>query len=406
MATFSTNQVKQLYVANAVNRTAGNKVVEGDAAGTIRAFGVNGDHLYFEYKGADNLMRSDIIKVGNIKYAKATPAADLVTNLKNALVTINSSALSGGAPIVGQDYILRIVLRQYIGMSDADLYYKYGMVHVSTGMTASQFYEKLADSLTKNFSREAVPVLKFSAVKVTDMTANTGVSAFLYEPTTTTTKIQFAVSAASESVAFASDTYTINMTATAKTLADAKRILAASQYADVIGLIGDDSITMQAEAAAITISGNTLTGVVITEVPQPWVLGKKEQVPVYFDVQSMTVTDSNKQEIHWADVDTKKIGSAGSINDGKKTADLEYFCLGERGDVYRGMGYPNNFDAKYLVIPDNAYSYLTIHYFYEGDNEAVQKSEKDIIIVASNAGYLNNLIDDVKTITGLTIAGV
>ena len=406
MATFSTNQVKQLYVANAVNRTAGSKVTSADAAGTIRAFGVSGDHLYFEYKGADNLMRSDIIKVGNIKYATSTKAADLVTNLKNALVTINSSALSGGAPIVGQDYILRIVLRQYIGMSDADLYYKYGMVHVAPSMTASQFYAKLADSLTKNFSREAVPVLKFSAVKVTAMTTNTGVSAFLYAPTTTTTKIQFAVAGASEGVAFDTDTYTITMTSTAKTLGDAKRILAASQYAGVIGLIGNDTITMAAEDAAVTISGDTLTGVVITEVPQPWVLGKKEQVPVYFDVQSMTVTDGNHQEIHWADVDTVKIGSAGSINDGKKTADLEYFCLGERGDVYRGMGYPNNFEAKYLVNPANAYSYLTIHYYWNGANHAIQKSEKDIVVVSSNASYLNNLIDDVETITGLTIAGV
>lgn len=61
MSVFSTNQVRQLYVAKEVKPS---HVLASDGAGSIAL--INDDkksHLYFEYKGADNLMRSDIIDV-------------------------------------------------------------------------------------------------------------------------------------------------------------------------------------------------------------------------------------------------------------------------------------------------------------------------------------------------------
>ena len=67
---YSVNQVRQLYVATAVKTP---HVLASDAAGSIA---VKNDtvksHLYFEYKGADNLMRSDLIDIKNILHAKAT----------------------------------------------------------------------------------------------------------------------------------------------------------------------------------------------------------------------------------------------------------------------------------------------------------------------------------------------
>ena len=61
---YSVNQVRQLYVATDVE-TSGH-VLASDTAGTIA---VKSDtpknHLYFEYKGADNLMRSDLIDIKN-----------------------------------------------------------------------------------------------------------------------------------------------------------------------------------------------------------------------------------------------------------------------------------------------------------------------------------------------------
>lgn len=323
MATFSVNQVRQLYVATALKTP---HVLASDAAGSIA---VNNDtvksHLYFEYKGADNLMRSDLIDTKNILYAKATDATAMAHNLKSVTVALDSN-VNGGAPVAGQDYILRIAFKQYVGMSDEDQYFKFGMVHAYAGMTASDFYKILAISLAKNFSREVVPLVK---IEVTDGSDETEV--------TPLTKIEDL-----------EDTY---------------------------------------------------TGVVITEVEQPWRLGVMAQTPVYFTVQSVPVT-VNGDERHWA---TLTEGTSGSIGNGKTIADLEYFCMGERGDVYRQVGWPHNIPTTYLVDPTKTYCVFDIHYAYVGSNESVQKSEKTITIVCADKAELNKVITAFNTATGLSV---
>ena len=150
MATFSTNQVRQLYVAKELKSS---HVLAADAAGSIAVKSDTAkNHLYFEYKGADNLMRSDLIDIKNILYAKATDADDMAHKLKSVTVTLDTN-VNGGAPVAGQDYILRIAFKQYVGMSDEDQYFKYGMVHAYAGMNADEFYKVLALSIAKNFSR-------------------------------------------------------------------------------------------------------------------------------------------------------------------------------------------------------------------------------------------------------------
>lgn len=324
MATFSVNQVRQLYVATALKTP---HVLASDAAGSIA---VKNDtaksHLYFEYKGADNLMRSDLIDTKNILYAKATDAAAMAHDLKSVTIALDSN-VNGGAPVAGQDYILRIAFKQYVGMSDEDQYFKYGMVHAYTGMDASEFYKVLAVSLAKNFSREVVPLIK---IEIKTASATTEV--------TPTTK-----------VADLTDTY---------------------------------------------------TGVVITEVEQPWRLGVMAQTPVYFTVQSVPVT-VNGDERYWA---TLTESTSGSIGNGKTIADLEYFCMGERGDMYRQVGWPNNIPTTYLVDPAKTYCVFDIHYAYVGSNESVQKSEKTITIVCADKTELNKVIEAFNAATGLSIA--
>lgn len=334
MATFSTNQVRQLYVAKALKTP---HVLASDAAGSIAVKNDTAkNHLYFEYKGADNLMRSDLIDIKNILYAKATDADDMAHELKSVTVTL-ATDVNGGAPVAGQDYILRIVFRQYVGMSDEDQYFKYGMVHAYAGMTASDFYKKLALSLAKNFSREVVPLVKFTLTNSEDEAV----------PVDATTK--------------------------------------------------ESSLT------------ETYTALVIDEVEQPWRLGIMEQTPVYFTVQPTTITVNGDERI-WGTVEDTD--PAGTIDNGKKIADLEYFCMGERGDIYRGVGFPNNIPTTYLVDPTVKYNVIDIHYAYVGSNESVQKSEKTITLVipkvgannqASNA-LANSIISAINTATGLTIA--
>lgn len=340
MATFSTNQVRQLYVATALKSP---NVIASDTAGSIA---VKSDtaksHLYFEYMGAGGMTRSDLIDIKNILYAKATDADDLAYDLAKYKLTLDDT-VNGGVPVVAQDYILRIAFRNYPGLSEEDQYFKYGMVHAVTGMTASDFYKTLALSLVKNFSREEQGLLKFY---LETGGSNAGV---------------------------------------------------------VVGTLTE--VTKDTKESSLT---GTYTGIIIEEAPQDWILGVMEQAPVNFTIQPDLIIDNGDERI-WGVV--KKVTSTNSIPDGHKIADLEYFCMGERGDVYRMVGFPYVIRTKYLVDPDIKYNVIDIHYAYVGPNESVQKSEKDITIVvpkvgannkASNA-LANNIISAINTATGLTI---
>lgn len=325
MAVFSTNQVRQLYVATELKEDAAH-VLATDQAGAIALKTDNAkSHMYFEYKGAGGLTRSDLISIENVLYAKATPASALSRKLKKVTVTLDQT-VNDGNPIAGQDYILRIVFRQYLGMSDEDQYQKYGMVHAYAGMTSSDFYKTLAISLAKNFSRELVPLVKFK-VGNTEVTPNT-------------------------------------------------------KLADIVGNAGS---------------------LVIEEVEQPWTLGTQEQVPVYFEVYPTTVTFNSDERI-WGE--TEKEDSNATVKDGHIIADLEYFCMGERADQYRNIGWPNSIPTKYLVDPTKEYHVLDLHYAYVGSNESVQKSEKDITIVSTDKVVINGLVDAINTATGMEVASL
>lgn len=311
MSVFSTNQARHLYVATALKTP---NVIASDAAGSIAVkTDTAKNHLYFEYMGQGGLTRSDLIDVKNVMYAKATKADKMAAPLKAATVTLN------GDVVAGEDYILKVVFSQFAGMSDEDIYAKFGMVHGVNGMSASDFYKELALSLAKNFSREATELVKISLVE-----------------------------------------------------AEGKAV----------------EVTAQTKATALA---GSYKSVVITEVEQEWTLGIKPQTSVNFEVLAG----------EWG---TVTVANAGTVKNGKKIADLEYFCMGERADIYRGVGFPNVIPAKYMVDATKEYHVLDIHYAYVGSNEAAQKSEKDITIVCADMAELNKIISAVNTATGLTIA--
>ncbi len=93
---------------------------------------------------------------------------------------------------------------------------------------------------------------------------------------------------------------------------------------------------------------------------------------------------------------------------------LSTSAVGERGDQYRKIGWPNNIDTTYLVDPTVKYNVIDIHYAYVGSNESVQKSEKTITLVVPKVGDENNvsnalansIITAINTATGLTIAAL
>jgi hypothetical protein len=93
-----------------------------------------------------------------------------------------------------------------------------------------------------------------------------------------------------------------------------------------------------------------------------------------------------------------------AIGNGKKIADLEWFCRGEREDQYRMMGYPNYIPTNYLVDPSLDYNVLELHYGFTDEGVSYYRSEKDITIVAEDASVLNSLIGAINSAAGLEVA--
>lgn len=324
MAAFSVHQVRQLYVANAYK---GNLAALKDA-GDITVVKTNeGDAIYFQYMGALlDKMRSDLIKIENITNLRATRAEDMAIKLKGYTLTLDLN-VNGGQPVAGQDYLLRLAFREYIGMSEADQYFKYGMVHAFPGLSASDFYKEMALSLAANISKDVTAL----------------VDIYLYNGTTET-KVEEGVD--------------------------------------------PESLT------------GTYTAIRIAEAVQPWHLGTMPQGVVPFSVQPTTILVDGDQRI-WGKVES--YDTKATLPEGQLIADLEYFCMGERGDQYRNMGWPNVIPTKYLVDPSKEYDVINIHYFYQGDGISVQKSEKDIQIVVPRPGdkdytNINALIAAIKTL--------
>lgn len=274
----SINQVRQLYVAKVLKAntaaltTAGDIVPKADTAKTT---------LYFQYMSPAGLVSSDKIDIKNVMYAKATSSDALAHKLIRYSVTLDGDV--SATPVAGQNYILRLAFRQYIGLSEEDQYFKYGEVIARSGMTASDFYKKMAISLAKNLENktESTPLVNIYLIS--------------------------AAAAASTDVPVTSATKESDLTAT--------------DYNQII----------------------------IEETEQPWVLGMMPQAFIPFTPQFLTILVDGEERL-WG-VATK-VTPTKTVPDGHLMADLEYFCMGARGDIYRGMGYPNIIKTTYLADPD------------------------------------------------------
>lgn len=155
MGVFSTNQNRQMYVATAQKAS----VAKTDAAGTIAVKSNTAKtEMYFNYVGADKtVMRSDLIKVDSIMYAKATKADALKLKLKSVKVSLADDL------IPGEDYILRINIQQAFGKGDDTTYQKFGAVRATSGMTPTTFWTAMKQSLDRNFSKELTEWFTFEA---------------------------------------------------------------------------------------------------------------------------------------------------------------------------------------------------------------------------------------------------
>lgn len=308
---FSTNQVRHFYVVKSYSATA---VTDSSPVGALSVHSNSDGDLYFLHRGVDGVSRTDLIK--NINYAKASDAADLARPLKKVTLALDAN-VNSGALIPGQDYLVNVFLRNHIGAGEDNQEVKFGVVRATTGMTASQFYVKLAMSLVANLSREVSKILKVSVATAADVETEV-------LPTT----------------------------------------------------------------AEASLNG-TYTYIVIEEVEQDWALGLFSSQPVNFKVLPTTVTVTAGEEAIWG-VATE-ITPTASVPNGKITADLEYFAMGERGDQYRMVGFPDVIKTDYIVDPTLEYNYLDIHYSFIDTGIHFYKSEKDIQFAIPKVGANNSV---------------
>lgn len=150
---------------------------------------------------------------------------------------------------------------------------------------------------------------------------------------------------------------------------------------------------------------STATKLIIEEKEQPYSLGKGEPDSLVFDVVCSTVY-SGGDEVVWGEA--KTVASTSFVKNNKKMADLEWFTFSERADYYHGAGWPNDFTFVPMVdatgsVDSDGYDALEIHFAYQGTCEDIQKSEKDITLIASAASsgtILKSLAEQIESVTG------
>lgn len=312
MAVFTNNQVRHFYVVN--NAVDAGKMTGKESEATLYAAGATLDPIngkYYKYKdAAGNVVRTDMIT--NVQSVALTKGSEVEHKAKIATIKMAKDK----TPIVGQDYVVKVLVKNYVGMSDIYQLIKDGVARATTTTTADLF-KALAVSLFRNMSREIVPMVSIG----------NGTS--------------------------------------------------------VIARVDSKGEPKTADGTTVEFSDK----IVITELEQPQIIGKFNKQPVNYEVFFGTIKENGVETNEWATVeytDGEVIISSGDI-----AAEMEWFYMGNRGDMYRGIGYPNNIETKYLVNPSDKYNFVDIHYSYVGANESVQKSEKDLTL-AIKEGVLSD----------------
>lgn len=265
------------------------------------------------------------------------------------------STINSGLPVAGEDYILHINFRKIFGQSEDIDYVKVAAVHVTSSISTASAFYK---------------AMALNIVKNLAREQNELVKVFLT-------------------------------------------------------VTGSTPVAVTKSSTSDTLSG-TYAGIELVNPDNDWELGTFVTSHPEILVSFGPVTYGGETYDTWgvatpgfvAAADTSKY-SLSAYSNGHEVADLEYFCMGERGDQYRMMGWPNYVKTQYMIDPSKSYDILTLHYAWTDDNEGVQKSEKDIQIAmetpdayvdaataetdSSTASPINQLIDAINTAVGSDI---
>ena len=354
MANFSVSKVNQFYVANKLVQFNGDSKPHLDLSDGVGAIMLIPNEKYndlvFEYVSPGGIIRSDRIAWDKITNISATSACKcrrgLITRtieLKdlNGSATGNVTINGSSAYIVpGEAYILGLEFVRYIGISDQDKYYVNAAVQGTEGMTASEFYVRMAFSIARNLSREPAALIDI-----------------FVENNSKLEKIEVSSAKLTE-----------------KALYDA-----ISAYTKVTRIVLKERILDNYEQG------------IGEKMPVDFVLSFDEITYNSVDVKwgfSNDITPAADDVTYETMFDGTNFDKAVGIGNGRKTADMEYFYMGERGDQERHAGWPNNVRTKYLVNPDAEYDHLVINFYWApNDNDSGVRSTKVCNIVSPHIAY-------------------
>ena len=366
MQNFNTNQTRHLYVA-------GSKVDSVSAASANTAIALNtsaAGKIFFEYKNADGLIvRSDTIdkdKIASVRFGSTNPAENTGSTgfrkmarplMAHKIVLDTNEFTFGSTDMVGRIFNLKISVHGVFDYDDNNTITAVASVvgDATNTATAGAFYKALAQAIVKVIPQND-PSYPFFTVIMQKTT--TGSS-----PVTTDT------------------------------------------------VVPDNAYISDA------------TAIVLVEGPQKYVRGKLSGEPCRLSIASSVYGKSvtsydNAVEIAWATTtsaaaaDILASGTAATlkyVHPLNQLCDLEYFSLGERGDVYRGFNFPNDYDVTYALPKptssnfSDVYRMISIQYYWNGNAENVQKSPRLIEIVGKDGSSVHP-IADLKT--ALATAGI
>jgi hypothetical protein len=178
---------------------------------------------------------------------------------------------------------------------------------------------------------------------------------------------------------------------------------------DAITLAFNSKQNLDNDLLTASVSGSDV--IVEMKEGKPWINGISDNKPTKVVVDNLTMENwhtpnlvslplENNSRVLTYGVAQDITGQANThyIPNGKLTADLEYFGMGERGDQYRMIGWPNYIPTKYMVDAGQEYDYLDIHYYFQGEGVRSDKSEKQLTLVCvADSGLLD---DFYETLTG------
>lgn len=330
MSVFSTNQNRQFFVIN--NSVTTEAAFATAPAGTVfvKTSQYSGGILSVQVKGMGGVTAINFTNDNENRIDKAVVVGPKSYKLKAYKLELNPE-INEGNPVASQDYVVRV---NFTGFSQENTYVKDGAVRVTSAMAsdASKFYNALAVSLIKSFNRLYSPVVKIA-------NAVTG---------------------------------------------DNKKIAVAVKN------INDVPTAVDATGAAVKFTD----GIYFCETfdPSNWSRDTKPFIGVDFQIIPTTITVDGEESV-WGKVTNVTSTYSQAVPNGYKMAELEWFCMGERADQYRTIGYPNNINTQYMVDPTAMYVALEIDCHYEGNSENSMKSPKHITYVYKNTdGIAGNAI--------------